>query len=159
MEPQVKPSASDQVTDLADPVMFTDPFPRYAVLPAAWSSVAGVFEAADGRPGLHADPTRGRAVVAQRPALLERPDDGRIGFHDAAPAQDVPPLTNSMVYKDYPDHARLRRLVNKAFTPRMVQQMTGDIERIVDGLVDDLDRRVARRSTWWRISPRRFPCR
>ena len=42
-------------------------------------------------------------------------------------------LTNSMVYKDDPDHARLRRLVNKAFTPRMVQQMTGDIERIVEG--------------------------
>jgi cytochrome P450 len=52
-------------------------------------------------------------------------------------------LTNSMVYKDDPDHARLRRLVNKAFTPRMVQQMTGDIERIVDGLLNDLDRRSA----------------
>ena len=50
-------------------------------------------------------------------------------------------LTNSMVYKDDPDHARLRRLVNKAFTPRMVQQMTGDIERIVNGLLDDLERR------------------
>ena len=43
-------------------------------------------------------------------------------------------LTSSMVYKDDPDHARLRRLVNKAFTPRMVQQMTGEIERIVDAL-------------------------
>jgi len=47
-------------------------------------------------------------------------------------------LTSSMVYKDDPDHARLRRLVNKAFTPRMVQQMTGEIEKIVGGLVDDL---------------------
>ena len=47
-------------------------------------------------------------------------------------------LTSSMVYKDDPDHARLRRLVNKAFTPRMVQQMTGEIERIVGGLVDEL---------------------
>ena len=56
-------------------------------------------------------------------------------------------LTNSMVYKDDPDHARLRRLVNKAFTPRMVQQMTGDIERIVDDLVDDLERRRSSGST------------
>ena len=69
-------------------------------------------------------------------------------------------LTDSMVYKDDPDHARLRRLVNKAFTPRMVQQMTGDIERIVDALFDDLERRgAARRSTWWPTSPRRCPCR
>jgi cytochrome P450 PksS len=45
-------------------------------------------------------------------------------------------LTSSMVYKDDPDHARLRRLVNKAFTPRMVQQLAGEIERIVTDLVD-----------------------
>ena len=50
-------------------------------------------------------------------------------------------LTSSMVYKDDPDHARLRRLVNKAFTPRMVQQMTGEIERIVGELVGELGRR------------------
>ncbi|HEX4434376.1 MAG TPA: cytochrome P450, partial [Acidimicrobiales bacterium] len=50
-------------------------------------------------------------------------------------------LTSSMVYKDDPDHARLRRLVNKAFTPRMVQQMTGDIETIVADLIDELGRR------------------
>jgi cytochrome P450 PksS len=50
-------------------------------------------------------------------------------------------LTSSMVYKDDPDHARLRRLVNKAFTPRMVQQMTGEIERIVAELLDKVDAR------------------
>ena len=66
-------------------------------------------------------------------------------------------LTNSMVYKDDPDHALFRRLVNKAFTPRMVQQMTGDIELIVNGLLDDLERRGSRRSTWWPTTPR--PCR
>src|SRR3984885_13717217 len=52
-------------------------------------------------------------------------------------------LPNSMGCKDDPDHARLRRLVNKAFTPRMVQQITGEIERIVDGLIDELDGRPA----------------
>lgn len=48
---------------------------------------------------------------------------------------------SSMVYKDDPDHARLRRLVNKAFTPRMVQQMTGEIERIVTELFDKVEQR------------------
>jgi cytochrome P450 PksS len=41
-------------------------------------------------------------------------------------------LTDSMVFKDDPDHKRLRGLVNKAFTPKMVQRMAADIERIVD---------------------------
>ena len=46
-----------------------------------------------------------------------------------------------MVYKDDPDHARLRRLVNKAFTPRMVQEMSQDIEGIVDALLNGLSGR------------------
>jgi len=50
-------------------------------------------------------------------------------------------LMSSMVYKDDPDHARLRRLVNKAFTPRRVQQMTGEIERIVAELLDKVEQR------------------
>ena len=50
-------------------------------------------------------------------------------------------LMSSMVYKDDPDHARLRRLVNKAFTPRMVQQMTAEIERIVTELFDKVEQR------------------
>ena len=47
-------------------------------------------------------------------------------------------LTDSMVFKDDPDHKRLRGLVSRAFTPKMVEQMTGDIETIVERLVDDL---------------------
>ncbi len=50
-------------------------------------------------------------------------------------------LMSSMVYKDDPDHARLRRLVNKAFTPRRVQQMTGEIEQIVAELLDKVEQR------------------
>ena len=60
-----------------------------------------------------------------------------------------------MVYKDDPDHARLRRLVNKAFTPRMVQQMTGEIERIVASCSTRSRGGGARRSTWWPRSPSR----
>jgi cytochrome P450 len=49
-------------------------------------------------------------------------------------------LTDSMVFKDDPDHARLRRLVNKAFTPRMIQAMADDIEGIIGRLIDDLSK-------------------
>jgi cytochrome P450 PksS len=47
-------------------------------------------------------------------------------------------LTDSMVFKDDPDHKRLRGLVNKAFTPRAVERMSVDIEKIASDLVDRL---------------------
>ncbi|MEA2725388.1 MAG: hypothetical protein QOH59_3159, partial [Gemmatimonadales bacterium] len=45
---------------------------------------------------------------------------------------------NSMVTVDDPDHRRLRNLVHQAFTPRRVEQLAGDIDRIVDDLLDQL---------------------
>lgn len=47
-------------------------------------------------------------------------------------------LAGWMVFKDGLDHTRLRRLVYRAFTPRMVEAMRSDIAAIVDALLDDL---------------------
>jgi cytochrome P450 len=41
-----------------------------------------------------------------------------------------------MIAKDPPDHTRLRRLVSKAFTPKMVEQLAPRIQEIVDELLD-----------------------
>ena len=41
-----------------------------------------------------------------------------------------------MVFRDPPDHTRLRGLVNKAFTPRMVVEMRPHIQQIADELLD-----------------------
>ena len=46
-------------------------------------------------------------------------------------------LLNSMVMIDDPDHARLRNLVHKAFTPRMIQQMALRVEEICNQLLDE----------------------
>ena len=53
-------------------------------------------------------------------------------------------LAQSMLQNDPPDHTRLRRLVNKAFTPRQVEALRPRIERIVDDLLTRVaaDRRM-----------------
>ncbi len=131
----------DIVTDLADQVMFTDPFPRYATL-------------RDAAPVARA---RSKQLLGGEGYMLTRYDNvmllyGDVRFSSATMGQDdswllrhLPRmfrlLADSMVYKDDPDHARLRRLVNKAFTPRMVQEMSQDIARIVDELLYGLSGR------------------
>jgi cytochrome P450 len=55
-------------------------------------------------------------------ALPVEPDDGA--------------LTPSMLFLDPPDHDRLRRLANKAFTPRAVERLVPRIQDVVAELLD-----------------------
>jgi cytochrome P450 PksS len=43
-----------------------------------------------------------------------------------------------MVFKDDPDHKRLRTLVHKAFTPKLVSTMESDIVKIAEQLADEV---------------------
>ncbi len=45
----------------------------------------------------------------------------------------------SMLNSNPPDHTRLRAIVSKAFTPRSVAELYPRIERMVSGLLDDLE--------------------
>jgi cytochrome P450 len=45
-------------------------------------------------------------------------------------------IDSNMLNRDGDDHRRLRRLVSKAFTPRMVEQLRPRIQEIADGLID-----------------------
>lgn len=45
-------------------------------------------------------------------------------------------FANTMVMVDEPDHARLKNLVHKGFTPRMIQQMATRIDEISHSLLD-----------------------
>jgi cytochrome P450 len=47
----------------------------------------------------------------------------------------------AMLNLDPPDHERLRRLVSKAFTPRMVQALRPRVQQLVDAALDEAARR------------------
>ncbi|BCE15621.1 hypothetical protein RSC3_02977 [Bacillus paralicheniformis] len=49
------------------------------------------------------------------------------------------PLSKHMLNLDPPDHGRLRSLVQKAFTPRMILQLEGRIQQIADSLLDEAE--------------------
>ena len=51
--------------------------------------------------------------------------------------------TRQILNLDPPDHTRLRRLVQKVFTPRMVEQLAPRVQAMVD---DTLDAVVAARA-------------
>ena len=46
-------------------------------------------------------------------------------------------LTRMMSFRDDPDHARLRRVVSRAFTPRRMAEVEVQVRQIVQDLIDD----------------------
>ena len=52
--------------------------------------------------------------------------------------QDQTGPARSMLFRDPPDHTRLRSLVQKAFTPRVVEGLRPRVQAIVDGLLDEV---------------------
>lgn len=126
------------VTDLAESIMFTDPFPRYAELRRTAPVSRVLYNETRRREGymltryadvmtLHTDPRFSSDPFKQRGSPLTKlmPRMFRL-------------LIDTMVFKDDPEHKRLRGLVNKAFTPKMVQQMADHVQVLADQLLDDL---------------------
>jgi len=110
---------------LAEPDVIADPYPLFAKLRGAspFTELGGalvVFGKYQDCSRILRDPRssseRERSVLAP-PQLLER---GR---------------TRSFLSLDPPDHTRLRRLVAKAFTPRVVARLTPRISEITDELL------------------------
>jgi methyl-branched lipid omega-hydroxylase len=60
----------------------------------------------------------------------------------ATSIEDLPVEFNeyfgSMINMDDPRHARLRRIVSRAFTPKMIRKFEEDVQRTAAGIVDDL---------------------
>jgi pimeloyl-[acyl-carrier protein] synthase len=62
----------------------------------------------------------------------------RLRIFEALPAHFAVAITRNLLMLDPPDHTRLRRLVNKAFTPRRVEALRPRIQAIVEEILGGL---------------------
>ncbi|MGF6886663.1 cytochrome P450 [Nocardia sp. GAS34] len=120
---------------LIDPAVRADPYPVYArirdggpfrvagapiVVLSGYADCAAMLR----HPAAGVDRTLSTARLATMPVYRAGSDDRT---DEAVP---------SFLFLDPPDHTRLRRLVSKAFTPRVVARLEPRITEIVDTLLD-----------------------
>ena len=131
-----------QFPDYTNPDFVADPYPYYAQLrhdaPVYWSDSHQAWYLTR-----HADVeavARNRSVSSSRvPAIMSQvPQEQRDEFEPFAHA-----VASWMLFIDPPDHTRLRGLVNKAFTPRMIGGLREQIQRIIDDLLDRVTPKAA----------------
>jgi hypothetical protein len=124
-----------------DPAVVSDPFPLYARLrdedPAHWSPSlkAWVLTRYNDVKRVCLD-TGGMSSDRLRPffAALPAPEAARV-------AQLMRYLTLWMVFRDPPEHTRLRRLAAKVFNTRSIHALRGEVETISRWLLDALQER------------------
>ncbi|MET9342618.1 cytochrome P450 [Nonomuraea sp. NPDC003804] len=88
-------------------------------------------------PGYHALVRHADILEASRnPAVFCSGDGGATNIPDMPP--EFTEYFGSMINMDDPRHARLRRIVSRAFTPKMIRQFEADVEAAAARIVDDL---------------------
>ena len=126
------------VFDLGDPAVNADPFPAFARLreqdPVHWSPAmkAWIVTRYEDVKRVTLD---NAAISADRLTPFFKADPTRSGRVENL----VRYLNHWMVFKDPPDHTRLRRLFNKVFTPSAVEALRPTIEEVVGLLLDGMD--------------------
>lgn len=129
---QRKAAPAPLAFDMADAAFVRDPYPRYAELrdlPHLHCSRDGLWVL-----------TRHADVLAalRHPGLSSHPrhvDPARARRGAASFLGDID--IQLMLTADAPDHTRLRRLANKAFTPRAVEALRPRVTELVDGLLGE----------------------
>jgi len=123
-----------------DPAFLADPFPLYRRLrdddPAHWSPRLKAWVLTRYEDVKHACLDRGMSSDRLRPffASLPAADAQRI-------ADIIRYLSLWMVFRDPPDHSRLRRLVGKVFNVRSMNAMRGCAAELCDWLLDGIEER------------------
>jgi cytochrome P450 len=75
---------------------------------------------------------KGQGIAAAKKRVPEEAKESAESVFDT--------FSKTIVYSDPPSHTRMRGLVNKAFTPRMVTRMESHIHEIVERLLDTVQR-------------------
>ena len=132
------------VFDLGNPATNANPFPEFARLraeePAHWSPAmkawivtryADVKQVSLNNKQISAD--RLMPFFKTNPEYQKGTIDSLVRY-----------LTHWMVFRDPPDHTRLRRLFNKAFTPTAVENLRPNVEDIVALLIDGMEAKAKR---------------
>src|SRR5215210_6956246 len=148
MNRSVNQTGPDKIVapDLASPAFKADPYPFYARLrdeAPVWRTTLG-------------DRRTAWLVTRYEDVARVLKDDtfAKDKFNAMDPEQRaktpwVPgflkPLERNMLDLDDPDHARLRAIVSKAFTPRLVERLRGRIEALCEELLDAMERAGRRR--------------
>ena len=149
MDRSVKGAGPDGIVapDVASPVFKANPYPFYARLRAE----APVWRAAlrDRRTAWlvtrYEDVTR-----VLKDDTFAKDKLNAMDLEQRAKTPWVPgflkPLERNMLDLDDPDHLRLRALVSKAFTPRLIERLRGRIEALCEELLDAMERERERKS-------------
>lgn len=137
-EPAVLQAIDDT---LLSPAFVADPYPTLdwlrSVDPVHWSDGIGGWIL-----------TRYDDILATFKDTADYSNEGRLGrAADYLPAEARERLsvfaahyrTKGLLHSDPPDHGRLRRLVLRAFSPRVIEAMRPRIQRIVDDLIDRVE--------------------
>ena len=126
------------VFDLGDPAVNADPFPAFARLraedPVHWSPAMKAWIVTR-----YADVKQvalnNRQISADRLTPFFK---NNAEYQRGTIESLVRYLNHWMVFRDPPDHTRLRRLFTKAFTPTSVENLRPNIEDIVGHLIDGI---------------------
>ena len=116
-----------------DPALLADPYPMYDRLREADS--------------VQFDETLQVWILTGHAAVTAALRDSRMRADRMSAGREIPSdfaylkpvfdfIAHQMLFKDPPDHTRLRTLASKAFTPRRIELMRAQIQAIVDELID-----------------------
>src|ERR687886_852584 len=123
--------------DLSSPQFNADPYPFYARLRAEapvyrtmlpHKQVAWLVTRYEDVLGILKD----ERFVKDRLSAVPSEEDGKMPWVSGV----FKPLASNMLDADEPDHTRLRALVHKAFTPRLIEQLRERIQSLADQLLD-----------------------
>jgi cytochrome P450 len=126
-------SPATLLAQLLDPVHRADPYPVYRqlresgpiLMPESNLVVFAGFDDCD--------------EVLRHPASCSDRLKSTVTQRAVAAGQEARPFgTPGFLFLDPPDHTRLRKLVSKAFSPKVVRALESDITGLVDGLLDQV---------------------